>query len=102
MRVALEEELSRQGSLRNRVFNHYKKLLTQRSSCAAFHPNGGQEILDYGPGIFAVRRISPDGKNRMLCLQNITSQDQGISPVDGKHKLHAYQTLWVTEPATDP
>jgi sucrose phosphorylase len=90
---SLETELAEPSSLRAQVFHLFSELLSRRAASSAFHPNGGQEILDYGDGIFAVLRTSPDKKQQMLCLQNITSRN--ISA--GKFSLDAYQTVW-TEP----
>jgi sucrose phosphorylase len=53
--------------------------LRARAGSPAFHPHGGQEILDYGQAIFAVLRFSPDRAARVLCLHNISDQPQRIN-----------------------
>lgn len=94
-RVSLEDELADQNSLRSQVFRHYRHLLLLRASSAAFHPNGGQKILDVGHGVFAVLRKSPDGVQSVLCLQNVTAQPQTVSLPHTVHTLEPYQTLWI-------
>ncbi len=94
----LVEELADQTSLRSQVFNRFRCLLLLRASSAAFHPNGAQEILDIDRGIFGVLRTSPDGRQRMLCLQNVTSQPQAVSVHNTTRALAPYQTLWKPMP----
>ena len=90
----LEKALHSPGSLRAKVFKGYGKLLVERSKSAAFHPQGAQRILNFGKGIFAVLRISPDGRERMLCLHNVTGETQSA----GTHSLPPFATLWVHNP----
>ena len=90
----LEKALHSPGSLRAKVFKGYGKLLVERSKSAAFHPQGAQRILYFGKGIFAVLRISPDGRERMLCLHNVTGETQSA----GTHSLPPFATLWVHNP----
>ena len=68
----LHNELADKNSLRSKVFRRYRPLLLARRSSSAFHPHGAQTILDYHPSVFAVERISPDGKSRALCLHNVS------------------------------
>ena len=88
--ATLEAELAAPESLRAQVFARYSRLLRQRAQSAAFHPHGGQEILEMGAGVFAAQRTSPDGSERVLCLQNVTAQVQSAAD----YRLEAYQTLW--------
>lgn len=94
MREELESELSDPSSLRAQIFTRYHSLLTKRTSSPAFHPHGGQQILEMGSGIFAVLRSSPEGDKKTLCLQNVTGQNQAID----KYSLNPYQTLWLDNP----
>ena len=96
-RAELEAALADPGSLRAQVFGRYRQLLIHRAASAAFDPHGGQSIEDFGRGIFAVRRNSPDGSSQVLCLQNVTAQTQTA----GKYSLTPYQTLWVDNPHVD-
>ena len=97
-RTELERELADPASLRSQVFERYRQLLTLRASSAAFHPHGAQEILDAGRGVFAVLRSSPDGLQRVLCLQNITAKKQVVSLLKATHRLEAYETVWIAYP----
>jgi len=71
-REELDRDLGDPHSLRAKVFGGFQKLLSARRSHAAFHPAGGQVVLDAGSGIFAVAREARDGGERMLCLHNLT------------------------------
>jgi len=93
-RAELESELTNPNSLRSKVYNRYRQMLMQRASSSAFHPHGGQKVVDMGQSIFAVLRISPKNDEYVLCLQNVTSQTQ----TNGKYMLKPYQTLWVDNP----
>ncbi len=93
-RASLEDELGGQSWLRSQVFYHYRRLLAQRANSPAFHPHGGQEILNVGHSVFAVLRHSPNGAHRTLCLQNVTAQHQVVSLPNATRTLDAYQTFW--------
>lgn len=89
----LQGELANPSSLRAQVFEGFRRLLAQRAASAAFHPQGGQEVLDYGRSIFALRRTSPDRRERMLCLHNVSGEAQRA----GVYELAAYASMWVRE-----
>lgn len=85
-RPGLEQELQDPASRRCRVFQRFTQMLNARASSAAFHPYGGQEILDSGDprsaggdAIFALLRVSPDGRQRVLCLHNLSNTPQAVS-----------------------
>jgi hypothetical protein len=62
-----------------------------------------------GNNIFALSRISPDGTKNVLCLQNVTQQEQQIENLISKTArdlltnrsqnseitLRPYQTIWL-------
>ena len=50
------------------------KLLEFRVRQSAFHPNGDQQILSVSPDVFAVLRVSPDARQHILALTNITNR----------------------------
>jgi len=88
--AGLEAELKHASSLRARVYNQYRSLLEKRRSNPAFHPQGGQEILDVGTGVFGLRRTSPDGNRTMMCLQNVTNRNQTAMGAE----LQRYEMIW--------
>jgi glucosylglycerate phosphorylase len=106
----LQYELADENSMRSKVFRPYRQLLLARSSTSAFHPHGAQKILDYHSSVFAIERISPDGKSRAVCLHNVslkpvtfstnyqsatdlfTGQPLQVSNIT----LKPYQVLWVS------
>lgn len=105
----LQKHLADENSLRFKVFKRYNQLLKARSSSAAFHPHGTQTVLNLHSSVFAIERISPDEKSRVLCLHNVsekkisfttgyksahdlfTGQEIQISNVT----LEPYQVLWI-------
>jgi sucrose phosphorylase len=117
---SFEHELADESSLRHQVFQRYAQLLRARQSSSAFHPHGRQEVLDYGEAVFALLRLSPDGRERVLCLHNISDRPQrvkieskelfglfagGLTDLVSGHRmddltndsvaLQPYQTLWL-------
>jgi len=114
-RERLEAELGTPGSLRRRVFEAYADLLRARAGASAFHPLGGQRVVDAGPRVFAVWRTSPDGISRVLALQNVAATTQivplgalgwtgpgrdllsGAAVEPGEYlTLTPYQTIWLS------
>jgi sucrose phosphorylase len=73
-RVMLEQELASPATLRARVFSRYRDLLERRRGCAAFHPQGRQEILGLDDRLFTLVRTSPDRSQRVLCAHNVSKQ----------------------------
>jgi glycosidase len=108
-RAELEEQLENSNSLRTQVFTRYRQLLLARSSSAAFHPHRIQKVFDAGNGIFALSRISPDGRKNVSCLQNVTAYEQRVENMINKTArdiltnrsqnseiiLRPYQSMWL-------
>jgi glycosidase len=94
----LEQQLADPSSVRWQVFNRYRRLLLQRASSPAFHPQGRQSILQAGRGVFAILRTSPAGAERMLCLHNVTAQTQVVSLYSSSFSLAPYQCVWQALP----
>jgi hypothetical protein len=81
-------------------------LLQVRRELAAFHPMAAQNILDYGPGIFAVQRIAKDGQ-KIVAIHNVSGHMHSIDlqqdctdVLTGKKykdtiKLAPYQVSWL-------
>ena len=44
----------------------------------AFDPHGTQRMLDLGRAIFALVRMSPTGKQRVLCIQSVSNKLQTV------------------------
>ena len=115
-RADLERELADPGSLRFVIFQRYSALLRARSASPAFDPYGSQQVLDGGPGVFALLRTAGDA--RVLCLQNVSDQPfmpaldskaifgqtKGVRDIitgaavslDGPLTMAPYQSLWLT------
>ena len=74
-RARLEADLADPASLRRQVLDAFRRLLRARASDAAFHPFGGQRVLEAGDAVFALLRTSPDGGSRVLCLHNVANRE---------------------------
>lgn len=110
-RETLEAELADSDSLRSKVRLRLKKLVQVRAKHRAFDPYGLQEILDFGESVFAVLRADPETDQHILCLQNVSAENQILtipgavkasdllspeSMIDpGRLPLSAYQTRWI-------
>jgi sucrose phosphorylase len=97
-RAELEKQIADPASLRAQVFGRYRQLLAARARSAAFHPHGGQKVLDAGRGVFAVLRDSPDGGQHVLCLHNVTPRVQTAVLPEAVFTLEPYQSLWLDHP----
>ncbi len=96
----LEAELADPASLRGRVFGGCRRDLQMRRDHAAFHPSGEQQVLAIDPRLFAVRRICPDGTERVVCLHNVSDETVPVPRAFGGgagriSPLSPYQVLWV-------
>lgn len=85
----LEAELADPRSRRARVLAAQRALLRVRRAHAAFHPTGPQRVLELDRRVFALERTSPDGAQRVLCLQNVSNETVCV-PLDGQ----ALETRW--------
>ena len=116
----LEELLEQKEGQALRVFEWYTRILRRRSACPAFHPEAPQEILDFGPSIFALERASLDGSQVVLCLFNFQGKETTVPDLDrlrllfpggkardlisdgeidlqeGEFALRPYQALWLS------
>ena len=70
----LDAWLADPASVGARAFSGSLDLLRRRAQRPAFHPDGGQRVLDLGPGLFAVERTAPDGSERLLAVHNVTAK----------------------------
>lgn len=69
-RDTLLDELADPTGRRARVLHAYRRLLTVRSSRAAFDPRAESRVVDLGPGLFSLERGG--GSERVLCVHNVT------------------------------
>ena len=115
-----KEELVRQladpHSRQGRVFFRLQHLLRIRHRHSAFHPNGSQRVIHVAPEVFCLLRSSPDGKEHVWCLHNISDRPvmlnepelpeevfpnprnliNGNTIEKGKAiSLQPYQTVWI-------
>ena len=122
-RAELERDLGDPTSLRYQVFTRYRRLLAARAASPAFHPQGAQEVLNLGPGVFGLLRRAPATGAPAALLQSVVPRPQAVrldleaafgsasaggwvhDLVGGRRfnlrrtaplKLRAYQTLWLS------
>ena len=114
-------------SISARVFIRYRRLLRLRAEHPAFHPDGGQRVLDLPDGLFGLVRTAPDGGERIASISNLTNRPRNLelgaqlhaagiagcegscaelirSEVedltgDGIQQLKPYETIWLVLPA---
>jgi len=75
----VERALADPESLRAQVFHGYRRLIETRAAEAAFHPGGAQQVLDLHPALFALLRTSPDGRERIAALHNVSGESARAS-----------------------
>ncbi|HER24040.1 MAG TPA: sugar phosphorylase, partial [Candidatus Atribacteria bacterium] len=74
----LKEDLTNLNSRENKIFTEFMRLINKRKSEKAFHPNGKQEVFFLKRELFSLIRTSPDGKERIIAVHNITGNIQGL------------------------
>lgn len=116
----LDELLEEKEGQTLRVFEWYARILRRRAACPAFHPDASQEILNFGPSLFALERASLDGSQVVLCLFNFQGKDTKVPDSErmrllfpqgkardlisggevvlqeGRFALRPYQALWLS------
>lgn len=58
----------------SRINRELGRLIAIRTRQRAFHPNGGQRVLDISKEIFAVHRTSTEGDQNIISLTNVTNR----------------------------
>ncbi len=114
-RNELEDLLSDPDTLQARVFHRLAHLLEIRREHPAFHPYGGQEVVSVASGIFGLLRTSPDGREKILCLQSVSNREEHVAEskpynrwthdlIENKRRntelplsLKPYQILWLVK-----
>lgn len=85
-RTELEAELADPGSLRQRVWAGYRRLLGARRGHPAFAPLARQRVLDLPPSVFGLERATRDGAHTVLALHNLSGRRvacAGLSALEG-------------------
>lgn len=77
-RMQLERELADRHSLQHHIFYGYRRLLQKRTANSAFHPAGNQQVLFCHEAVFALLRTSPNDRNHLLCLHNVSNQSHHL------------------------
>ena len=83
----LKEDLANTDSREHKIFTELTKLIHRRKYEKAFHPNGKQEVLFLKKGIFSLLRISPDGKEKIIALHNVTDNIQESCLIKNQYNL---------------
>jgi glycosidase len=76
--VSLRRLLDDKTSRAHRILKRLLKLASIRVHCPAFHPNGGQRIIMENDHVFSLVRTSPNGRQRILTLTNVTNETQRL------------------------
>ncbi len=105
------EALLEQGTSHMKILGELKRRISIRKAQPSFHPDGAQEIVDAGEELIAIKRISPDKSQEILCLTNVTNkalnieaenikgfdllQDKKVE-LDNDHlTIRPYETFWL-------
>ncbi len=75
----LESELQNDQSLRAKVLRRFAALLKIRQSHPAFHPATGMQVHRAADQVFAVLRRTPDRKDTVLCLHNVSCAEVTVT-----------------------
>ena len=73
---ALVDKLRDRSSSTYKVATRFRELTEKRIATPAFHPNGPQRVLMRHPAVFSLVRTSPDGRQRVLALTNVSREAQ--------------------------
>ena len=106
----IKEEILKNGSLRNMVYKKIAKLLEIRRECKAFDPHGEQRILDLDRSLFAVERTSPDNRNKIVAIINVSDKKVTVPVLKNFKKdilsdrifinqipINRYESLWLQQ-----
>ncbi len=96
-RAELEAELAKPDSIRSQVLTGLKELLRLRSASRAFAPGARQRILPLDPRVFALLRETDDGRERCLCLHNVSAETLTLpsgGELENAVTLAPYEVRW--------
>src|SRR5215211_2704320 len=77
-RAALERRLGDPTDSASMVFARMSRLIGLRRSQPPFHPNRPQRVIADVDPFFVVLRSSPDGREHVLCVQNVSDQPHNV------------------------
>ncbi|WP_371376147.1 sugar phosphorylase [Thalassotalea aquiviva] len=120
---ALITELENSHSHHHLVFKELSRLINIRKQQSALHPNATQYTLHLGTAIFAFWRQSPDRKQSLFAINNVSDEPQTLNlnelnlisldqwvdlisetlytNLDEQITLAPYQTLWLSNKPSD-
>ncbi len=108
----LNKLLKNKNSKHYLIYEEISNLLNIKRKNKAFHPNALRKTMNFGPKIFAFKRISLDKKQTVMCISNLSSKTQSIK-IQLKNKkykeliigttvsnnnitLDPFQTIWLS------
>jgi sucrose phosphorylase len=74
----LRSKLNDLDNMHTKVFRGYKKLLKIRRNQPAFHPGAHHKVIESNPQVFTFLRSDNTGEQNILCLINVSSEDQEV------------------------
>ncbi len=74
----LNKLLKNKNSKHYLIYEEISNLLNIKRKNKAFHPNALRKTMNFGPKIFAFKRISLDKKQTVMCISNLSSKTQNI------------------------
>jgi len=75
-RAALERRLADPADSASMVFARMSALIGIRRGQRPFHPNGAQRVIASDDALFTLLRSSPDGREHVLCIHNVSDRPQ--------------------------
>ena len=112
----LEQELANPRSRAACIWGKYMEMLCVRRSNPSFHPQGRQEVLFLDRRVFGLVRSSPNERQHVLCLHNLSAEPVRVTLTSQYHtgtscftssfiktepinfpevQLSPYQALWI-------
>jgi sucrose phosphorylase len=88
----IKQQLSHHESKELIVYQTLIKLIKQRTSHSAFHPNAPQTVLSLDKKVFALLRESRE--ENILALHNVSGEEVTVSYRDKRYTLEPYGFLW--------
>ncbi|SFF73174.1 sucrose phosphorylase [Halobacillus alkaliphilus] len=83
----LEQELKKDGSLRERIFNRFMDRIEKRKAEIAFHPNADQKVLFLDDRLFTIVRTHEETEEKLVAIINVSEQQLEVSTDSLKEEL---------------